>query len=130
VVEGAGEHACEYMTDGTVVILGTVGRNVGAAMTGGEVFIYDQDSTLQGKLNADSVSAVPVREHDGAEARLRLLVEEHRDKTGSAHARQLLQNWDAEVGRFWLVQPKRSAPVATPARVARKAPEVAAAATP
>lgn len=129
VVEGAGEHACEYMTDGTVVILGTVGRNVGAAMTGGEVFIYDQDNDLKDKLNADSVTGIKLSEAGPeAETRLKALIEEHQARTGSSHAAHLLSDWTAQVEKFWLVRPnlvvqKNVVPAPKPRR------EVAAAAS-
>ncbi|MFN8610763.1 MAG: glutamate synthase large subunit, partial [Vulcanimicrobiota bacterium] len=89
VVEGAGEHACEYMTGGLVIILGSVGRNLGAAMTGGRAFIYDQDDDLQRKLNHDSVQAVPLLETSQQEqAELKHWVEEHERLTGSLLARE------------------------------------------
>ena len=61
VVEGVGEHACEYMTSGTVVVLGSFGRNVGAGMSGGEIYVHDPEGVLPLRLNGDLVAAVPVR---------------------------------------------------------------------
>lgn len=113
VVEGAGEHACEYMTGGLVVILGSVGRNLGAAMTGGRVYVFDQDDDLAVKLNHDSVVAVPVLESDPTE--LRQWVERHHQATGSLQAEQLLNDWENQLARFWLVQPRPvSKPVVPP----------------
>jgi len=114
VVEGAGEHACEYMTGGLVVILGSVGRNLGAAMTGGRVFVYDQDEELQSKLNHDSVQALPLLESsDLDQAELRQWVERHQQSTGSQVATEILADWQQRLGRFWLVKP-RLVPLAPP----------------
>jgi glutamate synthase (ferredoxin) len=98
VVEGAGDHFCEYMTGGVAVALGEVGWNAGAGMTGGVAYL-----TGWRQLNADSVVAREVPEED--EAELRLLVEEHHRRTGSARAAALLANWGSAVGGFRQVVP-------------------------
>ncbi len=103
VVEGAGDHACEYMTGGTVVILGPVGHNLGAGMTGGEAYIYDHDGRLGNRLNPQLVQAV--RPHHAQTAELRFLVERHREYTGSPLAAALLADWDATLRYFWWVAP-------------------------
>jgi len=111
VVEGAGEHACEYMTGGLVIILGSVGRNLGAAMTGGKVFVYDHDEELQSKLNHDSVQALPVLESsDTDQAQLKEWVERHQQFTSSRVAGELLADWQQRLARFWLVQPRLAQP--------------------
>ena len=122
VVEGAGEHACEYMTGGAVVILGSVGRNLGAAMTGGRVFVFDPDGEVLDKLNADSVAAE--RPDADSAAFLRSLLDEHEARTGSSLARRLLDDWSFEAGRFWLVAPKSAA---LPAAVVKREVAVAGA---
>ena len=104
VVEGVGSNACEYMTNGTVVILGPFGRNVGAGMTGGEAFVYDPARVLDVRLNAQLVIA---EELDGAAAeRLHILVERHHEHTGSPRAARLLAEWPAAVAEFRLIRPK------------------------
>jgi glutamate synthase domain-containing protein 3 len=104
VVEGAGDHPCEYMTNGTVAILGPYGLNLGAGMTGGEVFVYDPEERLERHLNAQLVSA---HRPEGAEAEtLRRLLERHLRFTGSRRAAQLLDSWDEALGLFWRVAPK------------------------
>ena len=103
VVEGTGDHACEYMTGGTVVVLGAVGHNVGAGMTGGEAYVYDPDGFLGGRLNTQLVESR--RPNDAQSAELRFLVERHREYTGSALAAALLADWDATVRCFWWVAP-------------------------
>ena len=102
VVEGVGDHACEYMTDGVVVVLGAHGRNVGAGMTGGELFLLDADERL---LNVELGELGEIGLADSA--RLRRLLERHVRATGSARARALLENWHDALGRFRLAAPAR-----------------------
>lgn len=102
VVEGVGEHACEYMTGGTVVILGSIGRNLGAGMTGGQVYLFDPDKIAKRKLNPELVKAVAVDD----ESTLKALVAKHEEKTGSKRAQALLKNWKKNLEHFWLVRPK------------------------
>jgi len=104
VVEGVGSNACEYMTNGTVVILGPFGRNVGAGMTGGEAFVHDPARVLDARLNRQLVLAEKL--DIVAAERLRLLVERHHEHTGSHRAARLLAEWPAAVPEFWLVRPK------------------------
>ena len=104
VVEGVGSNACEYMTNGTVVILGPFGRNVGAGMTGGEAFVYDPARVLDVRLNAQLVIAEEL--DGGAAERLHVLVERHHEHTGSTRASTLLADWPAAVAEFRLVRPK------------------------
>ena len=105
VIEGCGANGLEYMTGGTAVILGPVGFNFAAGMTGGMAFVYDPDETFQRQLNGESVVTCRVANPHWLGV-LKDLVEEHQRETGSAHALELLRNWDAEVGRFWQVCPK------------------------
>lgn len=107
VVEGVGEHACQYMTGGTVVVLGAIGRNFGAAMTGGEAFVYDLDGEVPAKVNGELVECARVQAEDAR--RLRALVEEHRDRTGSLWAAELLGRWEDSLSRFWRVAPRAAA---------------------
>jgi glutamate synthase (ferredoxin) len=102
VVEGAGDHACEYMTGGTVVLLGPVGRNVGAGMSGGAVYALGETH-----LNADSVEAGPL-DTEAAEE-LRRLLERHVRFTGSGLAAGLLERWDKALRGFRLITPRAQA---------------------
>jgi glutamate synthase domain-containing protein 3 len=104
VVEGAGDHACEYMTGGTVVILGEIGLNLGAGMTGGEAYVLDPDGSLGISLNAELVVASELEPHQHAE--LRILVERHLSLTGSQRAAALLERWDEAAGLLRRVVPK------------------------
>jgi glutamate synthase domain-containing protein 2/glutamate synthase domain-containing protein 3 len=104
VVEGTGDHCCEYMTGGTVVVLGPVGRNLGAGMTGGEVFLYDRGERVPERLNGELVLA---RRLDDLElVRLRELIVTHAELTGSAAAATALADWDRAAGSFWRVAPR------------------------
>jgi glutamate synthase (ferredoxin) len=110
VVEGVGEHAAEYMTGGTLVVLGPVGHNLGAGMTGGEVFVYDDGIGVPAMVNPELVDVHRLSgEHQLlAEQGLRLheLIEEHARYTGSQAARAILDDWHAALHRFWRVAPK------------------------
>jgi glutamate synthase domain-containing protein 3 len=102
VVEGIGDHGCEYMTSGTVVVLGEAGRNFGAGMSGGDAFVYDPAGTLPVRLNDDLVGMTRVQ----TDAELRFLVERHVRYTGSDLAATLLEVWEHALGEFWHVTPK------------------------
>ncbi len=103
VVEGAGDHLCEYMTGGIIVVLGPVGYNLGAGMTGGEAYVWDPGSWLTARLNTALVEAqLPDAEHL---QQLRWLVERHLELTGSARAKAILDDWSASVEQIWRVAP-------------------------
>jgi glutamate synthase domain-containing protein 3 len=102
VVEGVGEHACEYMTNGTVVVLGGFGRNVGAGMSGGQLYVHDPEGVLDLRLNDDLVVARTVAQTDD----LRQLLERHVRYTGSVRAQALLDRFDDAVREFRHVIPK------------------------
>ncbi len=102
VVEGVGQHACEYMTSGTVVVLGSFGSNVGAGMSGGEIYVHDPEGLLPLRLNGDLVAAVPVTAGD----ELRRLLERHVRSTGSERAQALLDRFDRALREFRHVVPK------------------------
>jgi glutamate synthase domain-containing protein 3 len=103
VVEGAGDHLCEYMTGGTVVVLGPVGYNVGAGMTGGDAFIWDPHAGLNARLNSSLVEAVRPEAEDLVE--LRWLVERHLELTHSARAQAMLDEWTTAIDQVWHVVP-------------------------
>jgi glutamate synthase domain-containing protein 3 len=103
VVEGAGDHACEYMTGGTVVVLGRVGYNLGAGMTGGSCYVWDPEGALVGRVNT---SLVDFERPDQAHAEaLRHLVARHAELTSSPRATDLLERWRQTVHEFWYVAP-------------------------
>jgi glutamate synthase (ferredoxin) len=104
VVEGTGDHPCEYMTSGTVVILGPHGRNLGAGMSGGEVFVYDPDDLLKLRFNPDLVAAGRLDQNQAD--RLRGHVGRHEEFTGSELATRLLDRWEETVEQFWRIAPK------------------------
>ena len=110
VVEGVGEHCAEYMTGGTLVVLGPVGHNLGAGMTGGEVFVYDTGIGLPGMVNGELVDAHRLSgEHQllaEQVLRLRALIDQHAAYTGSPAAGAILDDWHAALHRFWRVAPK------------------------
>jgi glutamate synthase (ferredoxin) len=112
VVEGVGDHGCEYMTGGVAVILGETGRNFGAGMTGGLAYVYDPADALPGRYNPQLISLHRVRSAASlamlrsAEASLRSLLRQHYQLTSSPRAREILDNWEEELGNFWLVVPK------------------------
>ncbi|MBD2843036.1 glutamate synthase large subunit [Erythrobacter rubeus] len=132
VVEGAGDHACEYMTGGVVVVLGKTGRNFAAGMSGGVAYVYDPDGAFSELVNHAQVDLVPVSSDADSEEgtgrpaqrprsvhdfgmgdmlrhdaeRLRILVERHQLHTGSAVAGKLLGDWDSALGKFVKVMPR------------------------
>ncbi len=120
VVEGTGDHGCEYMTGGTVVVLGKTGRNFAAAMSGGIAYVYDEDGQFASRCNTASVKLEPVLTaeqqqasvdvgiwHRGQsdEKQLRKLLQDHSRYTGSRRARDLLENWSTTLGKFVKVFP-------------------------
>jgi glutamate synthase (ferredoxin) len=105
VVEGVGDHACEYMTGGRVVVLGPTGRNFAAGMSGGIAYVLDESGCLPGRVNGQMVSLE--RLEDAAEiAEVRRLVERHLEHTSSSRARQVLDAWDDLVPKFVKVIPR------------------------
>ena len=120
VVEGTGDHGCEYMTGGTVVVLGKTGRNFAAGMSGGIAYVYDEDGSFASRCNGAMVSLEPVLDaeaHDALVDRaiwhkgqrdedlLRSLLEQHHRWTGSLRARELLDNWSESREMFVKVFP-------------------------
>jgi glutamate synthase (ferredoxin) len=105
VIEGVGDHCCEYMTGGTVVVLGRVGWNFGAGMTGGEAFLFDdQFERLLSRLNRDLVDAI--RPDEAALEGVRYFIERHAELTGSARAAKALARWDEMDDHVWHILPK------------------------
>jgi glutamate synthase (NADPH/NADH) large chain len=104
VIEGVGDHACEYMTGGRAVILGDTGRNFGAGMSGGVAYVLDVNNDFASKCNQEMVDLERL-EHREEIAIVKGLIEEHFEHTGSAVAERLLQDWDNAVQTFVKVMP-------------------------
>ncbi|MGH8672183.1 MAG: glutamate synthase-related protein, partial [Burkholderiales bacterium] len=125
VVEAVGDHGCEYMTGGTVVVLGTTGRNFAAGMSGGTAYVFDEEGTFERRCNKAMVELEPVTADDKiAEERgqwagdvnvrqlgqsderlLRVLIQRHLHYTGSARARAILADWDRNLQKFVKIMP-------------------------
>ena len=104
VVEGAGDHCCEYMTGGVVVVLGSTGRNVAAGMTGGVAFLLDEDDRLTARVNPEIVAICPLTTPE-QEALLKPLLEAYVAETGSTKASAILADWNSWKSRFKLLVP-------------------------
>ena len=119
VVEGIGDHGCEYMTNGTVVVLGPTGRNFGAGMSGGVAYILDESGQFPHLYNPEMIEILPLEPDDGTI--LKGLIENHVMNTNSRKAAALLSDWSAALKQFIRVQPiqpKPALPVPEPALVA------------
>jgi len=112
IVEGTGDHPCEYMTGGTVVILGKTGVNFGAGMTGGKAFVYDEDRTFYEKINTELVE--PIRldddEFDADMFELKHLLKDYVEKTGSQKAQDILHSFRSEIRKIWMIIPRGARP--------------------
>jgi len=105
VVEGCGSNGCEYMTGGTVVILGDIGHNFAAGMTGGMAFIYDPEAKLTDRLNTESILYQRI-EVSHYELMLKHAIEDHVKETQSRFAQEILLNWKFTKAQFWQIVPK------------------------
>ena len=106
VVEGAGDHACEYMTGGIVTILGSVGVNFGAGMTGGFAYVLDESADLDIRLNGESIEILPIEDLIIHQEHLRGIIAQHFEETGSCRAQDILANFDQYAPQFKLIKPK------------------------
>lgn len=108
VIEGAGDHCCEYMTGGLVTVLGKVGGNFGAGMTGGFAYVLDLENTFADKYNRELVDIhrVHIEQMENHRDHLFRIIARFVDETHSAWGAELLDNFDDYIGRFWLVKPK------------------------
>ena len=105
VVEGIGDHGCEYMTGGRAVILGGVGRNFGAGMSGGIAYIYDKSKTFEKQCNKEGLNLDPVETTEDI-TELKQLIENHYNATLSPIAQRILENWEKELPKFVKVLPE------------------------
>jgi len=118
VVEGVGDHGCEYMTGGRVVILGGTGRNFAAGMSGGIAYVLDESGDFSGKVNTEMVDLEILDDEDSSF--LRTQVERHLEETGSAVAKRLLRDWEAALRNFVKIMPKDYKRVLEAARLAEE----------
>jgi glutamate synthase domain-containing protein 3 len=105
VVEGVGDHGCEYMTGGRAVILGSAGRNFGAGMSGGIAYIWDDDERSRARINTGMVDLEALDDADEV-AELKALIEEHAAATDSERAKAILVDWEAQLPKFIKVMPR------------------------
>jgi glutamate synthase domain-containing protein 3 len=105
VVEGVGDHGCEYMTGGLVLVLGETGRNFGAGMTNGVAYVLDEVGDFPSRLNGELVQSSRLMDSDEL-ALVYGLVREHFEKTASRRAEAVLNLWDVYRGQFWKVAPR------------------------
>jgi len=108
IVEGAGDHCCEYMTGGTVIVLGKAGVNFGAGMTGGFAYVLDEDRSFIDRYNSELVEICRISSEymEAYRHHLRERVKDHHRETQSEWAAHILENFEDFIGKFWLVKPK------------------------
>ena len=123
VVEGVGDHGCEYMTGGTIVILGETGRNFGAGMTGGVGYVLDENQQFEKKINPQLIKLERITEKVDEDTLIGL-TQKHLELTGSHRAEEILADWDAFLSLFWKVvtPPPPPPPVAQNRRVRKRVP--------
>ncbi len=105
VVEGVGDHGCEYMTKGVVIVLGQTGRNFAAGMSGGFAYVLDEDGNFSRRCNQEMVDLEPLVEDEDLTL-VHGLIEEHFEHTGSTKAQRVIQNWDEMVPKFTKISPR------------------------
>ncbi len=120
IIEGVGDHGCEYMTAGTVVILGETGRNFGAGMTGGTVYVLDEKQQFEEKYNSDWVKLEKVTGETDIK-NLMALIQNHVAYTGSEYAEKILTNWETFLPHFWKVVTPPPPPPPAPVQLKRRA---------
>lgn len=108
VVEGAGDHCCEYMTDGVVMVLGRTGLNFGAGFTGGLAYVLDMDRDFVDRYNHEliDIHRISAEGFENYRQHIHTLIQRHRELTGSIWAQQILDEFRDYIGKFWLVKPK------------------------
>ena len=108
VVEGAGDHCCEYMTGGSITVLGRTGHNFGAGMTGGFAFVLDEDNDFFDRINPELIELHRISSEatESHRSHLRGVISDYVQETGSEWGQYILDNFDAMSRKFWLVKPK------------------------
>ncbi|MFZ4683217.1 MAG: glutamate synthase subunit alpha, partial [Terrimicrobiaceae bacterium] len=122
VVEGVGDHCCEYMTNGTVVVLGSTGKNFGAGMTGGVAYVLDLEDAFLERYNPQLITPERLANEEDIVA-LKALIYKHLELTESEIAKEILSDWPKYSGKFWKVRP--TVPAAKPVPTEVKKPEEA-----
>ena len=105
VVEGIGDHGCEYMTGGVIVVLGDTGRNLGAGMSNGMAYVLDEFGDLPSRMNHDLVEMQPVEHPEDVEL-LKTMIDRHYERTGSRRAQELLSGWEEALPKFRKIAPR------------------------
>ncbi len=121
VVEGVGDHGCEYMTGGTIVILGETGRNFGAGMTGGTGYVLDENQQFENKINQQLIKLARITEKMEEDSLIGL-IQKHLELTGSQRSQQILDEWDKFLPLFWKIVTPPPPPPPTQTRRVRKTP--------
>ncbi|KRG72010.1 glutamate synthase large subunit [Pseudoxanthomonas dokdonensis] len=108
VIEGAGDHCCEYMTDGVVMVLGRTGLNFGAGFTGGLAYVLDMERDFVDRYNHEliDIHRISPEGFENYRQHIHALIQRHRELTGSIWAQQILDEFRDYIGKFWLVKPK------------------------
>jgi len=108
IVEGTGDHCCEYMTGGLVIVLGRTGRNFGAGMTGGFAYVLDESRTFVDRYNHElvEIARISTEQMEQYRAHLRSQIRDYAEATGSAWGQTILSDFESFVSHFWLVKPK------------------------
>jgi glutamate synthase domain-containing protein 3 len=127
VVEGVGDHACEYMTGGRVIVLGKTGKNFAAGMSGGIAFVFDPEHAMERMCNREMVDLETMEEEDKAE--VKAMIEKHHTYTGSDPAEWVLENWTVASELFVKVMPRDYKAVLQKQKAAASKPAASAPAT-
>lgn len=114
-----GDHGCEYMTDGVIVILGSAGRNFGAGMSDGVAFVLDEEGDFRTHVNQELVGLEQVTTPDSIEL-LEAMIRRHHELTDSRRAKRILDDWRLYLPRFWKVMPKFALTEEGPMTVVRR----------
>jgi glutamate synthase domain-containing protein 3 len=117
VVEGVGDHACEYMTGGVVLVLGSTGRNFAAGMTGGLAYVFDEEHSFGSRCNSEMVALSQLETQD--EQNIRVLLIRHLEVTSSPLAADLLRRWEAVRSQFVRIKPRGTAQFQVPPALTR-----------
>ena len=125
VVEGVGDHGCEYMTAGLVVVLGETGRNFGAGMTNGTAYVLDEGGQFRGRFNPEMIRLARLEDPEDIK-RLRAVIQRHVKATGSRRALEILDRWEDFLPLFWKVIPLPAEAIAKTIEVAKREGEAAA----
>jgi glutamate synthase domain-containing protein 2/glutamate synthase domain-containing protein 1/glutamate synthase domain-containing protein 3 len=124
VVEGLGDHGCEYMTNGTVIVLGSTGRNFGAGMTGGTAYVLDMEDAFENLYNSQLIKLERLTAEDDVQS-VKGLIYKHLEHTESERAHEILGDWARFQAKFWKVCPLTTPPKTPPPTVAPKSPTAA-----